>query len=187
MTDKGPRIKKIPPGDSHERMTCPECDHVDYNNPTVVNIVVATYKDKFLFCRRAIEPSKGRWTLPGGYMESGESLQEGAAREAQEEAGVNVKIGPLLAIYQPPAKDKVIMIFRGELPSYDAKAGVESQEVKFFKWDEIPWKDVAFPYIWDALNIYQKTKDKTDFQPVMIEGKPFIKPPAVKPPKPPGM
>src|ERR1700743_3572557 len=99
MTDKGPRIKKIPPGDSHERMTCPECDHIDYNNPPIANVVVATYGDDILFCRRAIEPRIGMWTLPGGYMESGETPQEGGAREAWEEATARVKVGPLLAIY----------------------------------------------------------------------------------------
>lgn len=182
MTDKGPRIKKIPDGDTRERLTCPECDHIDYQNPKIVNVVVATYGDEFLLCRRAIEPSKGYWTLPGGFMENGESPQDGAAREAREEAGADAKVGALIAIYQPPAKNEVIMIFRGELPSRDAAAGTETQEVKFFKWDDIPWKELAFPFIPDALMAYKNTRDKTDFQPVLIEGKPYI-----KPPKSPGM
>ena len=188
MTDncKGPRVKKIPPGDTHERLVCPECDYVEYKNPVIVNVVVAVYGDEFLLCRRDIEPRKGYWTLPGGYMEIGESPQDGAAREAKEEAGADVKVGALIALYQPPKKNEVIMIFRGELPSRDAAPGIESAETKLFKWEDIPWKELAFPFIPEALMAYKKTKDKTDFQPAIIEGKPFVKPqpPA---PKPPGM
>ena len=189
MSDKGKRIKKIPAGDTHERNVCADCDHVEYNNPTIVNIVVATYKNEILFCKRAIEPRIGCWTLPGGYMESGETPQQGAAREALEEAGVKVKIGPLLAMYQPPSKNKVIMIFHGELPSREADPGTESQEVEFFKWEDIPWKELAFPYIKDALDVYQKTKGKTNFQPEMIESKFYFDPkqplPKCDKPKPP--
>jgi ADP-ribose pyrophosphatase YjhB (NUDIX family) len=186
MTDKGPRIKKIPDGDTRERTVCPECDYIEYKNPLVVNVIVAVYGDEFLLCRRAIDPRKGFWTLPGGYMENGESPQDGAAREAKEEAGVNIKTGALIALYQPQKKNEVMMIFRGELPSREAVAGVESLEVKFFKWDDIPWKELAFPFIPEALLAYKNTKDKTEFQPVLIEGKPYIKP--VSPaPKPPGM
>ena len=192
MTDKGPRVKKIPPGDSHERLVCPECDHIEYENPKIVNVVVTVYKDEFLLCRRGIEPRKGYWTLPGGYMENGESPQEGALREAFEEAGAKAKIGPLLAIYQPPSKNEVIMIFRGDLPTREAEAGMESLEVKFFKWDDIPWKELAFPFVGEALLLHQKTKDKKDFQPVLIEGKSYNTPttppatPNCKAPKPPG-
>ena len=122
-------------------------------------------------------------------MESGETPQQGAAREALEEAGVKVKIGPLLAMYQPPSKNKVIMIFHGELPSREADPGTESQEVEFFKWEDIPWKELAFPYIKDALDVYQKTKGKTNFQPEMIESKFYFDPkqplPKCDKPKPP--
>ncbi len=188
MANKGPRVKKIPDGDSHERLVCPECDHIEYQNPKIVNVTVVTYKDEFLLCRRGIEPSKGYWTIPGGYMENGESLKEGALRETFEEAGAKAKAGPLIAIFQPPSKEEVIMIFRGELPTREAKAGIESLEVKFFKWEDIPWKELAFPFVGEALLAYQKTKDKTDFQPIMIEGQPYKKlPPANnnKPPVPP--
>jgi ADP-ribose pyrophosphatase YjhB (NUDIX family) len=184
--DKGPRIKKIPEGDTRERLVCPECDHIDYENPKIINVVVATYNGEFLLARRAIEPRKGYWTLPGGYMENGETPQQGALREAFEEAGAKGKPGPLIMIYQPPKKNEVIMIFRSELTSREAAAGTESQEVKFFKWEDIPWKELAFPFIKDALETYQATKDKTDFQPVFVEGKypPRPQPPKAAPPSP---
>lgn len=192
MTDKGPRIRKVPEGDTHERLTCPECDHIHYENPHIVNVTVAVYKDPqsgedlFLLARRDIEPRKGFWTLPGGYMENGESPQGGAHREAEEEAGADVRIGALLAIYQPPRKDEVIMIFRGELDNPDFKAGIESQDVKFFKWNEIPWKELAFPLVYEGLMAYKEFKGRNDFQPKMIEGRPWTKPTANNnTPKPP--
>ncbi len=191
---KGPRVKKIPPGDTHERLVCPECDFIAYENPKIVNIVVATYKnkksgeDEFLLCKRAISPV-GKWTLPGGYMENGETLRKGALREAFEEATTRPKVGALIAIYQPPSKHEVIMIFRGTLRSRKAAPGIESQDVKFFKWDDIPWKDLAFPFVKDALNAYRKTENKTDFQPEIIIGKKAYKPQSAndkqkKPPAP---
>jgi ADP-ribose pyrophosphatase YjhB (NUDIX family) len=200
MTDKGPRIRKIPEGDSHERLTCPECDHIHYENPHVVNVTVPVYKDPvtgedmFLLARRDIEPRKGYWTLPGGYMENGETPQGGAHRETEEEAGAEVRVGALLVIYQPPLKNEVVMIFRGEMDSPNFKAGVESQEVKLFKWSDIPWKELAFPLVYEGLKAYQEFKGKTEFQPKMIESKPWQRPPASntntptdkpKPPQPP--
>lgn len=189
MQDKGPREKKIPPGDQHERTVCPECDYVAYENPKVINVTLAVYtdpvsgEDMFLFAKRAIEPRKDKWTLPGGYMENGETIQDGAKRETSEEAGADVKIGPLIAIYTPPAKNEVIMIFRGTMDKPIADPGIESLEVNFFKWADIPWKDLAFPFIVDALTAYKETKDKTEFQPKMIVGQPYKKPPAAKPPQ----
>ena len=84
--DKGPRIRRVPVGDNRPRLVCPDCEYVAYENPKVVVGVVATWEDKLLMCKRAIEPRSGYWTLPAGFMEMGESPQEGAAREAWEEA-----------------------------------------------------------------------------------------------------
>lgn len=184
MQDKGTRIKKIPEGDTRERDVCSDCGHIDYKNPVIVNTVVAAYGDEFLLCKRGNEPRKGYWTIPGGYMENGESPQDGAKREAHEEAGADIKIGPLLAMYQPPRKDEVIMIFRGELSSKEVvTTGLETLDVKFFKWEDIPWKELAFPFVKDALELYRKTRGKTDFQPVLIQAKPPQQPPKCSKPK----
>ncbi len=180
--DKGPRVRKIPPGDTHERLVCPECDFIAYENPKIVNVVVATHinkntgEEEFLLCKRAIEPV-GKWTIPGGYMENGESLKKGTLREAFEEATARPKIGELIAIYQPPSKHEVIMIFRGTLRKRKAAPGIESQAVGFFKWDDIPWKELAFPFVEDALKAYKKHKGKKDFQPEIILGKKAYVPP----------
>lgn len=193
MHNKGPRERKTPPGDQHERTVCPECDYIDYDNPKIINIAVAVYKDPetgedmFLFARRGIQPRLGKWTLPGGFMEKGETIQEGAMRETSEEAGADVKIGALILVFTPAEKNEVIMVFRGTMDKPIADPGIESQEVQFFKWKDIPWGELAFPFIREALVAYQETKDKTDFQPKMLVGAPFRKndaspqPPSIKP------
>ncbi|MBU6474741.1 MAG: NUDIX domain-containing protein [Alphaproteobacteria bacterium] len=181
MKEAGPRIKKIPAGDTHERLVCPECDYIAYDNPKIVNIVIAVYKDKktgeeeFLFCKRAISPV-GKWTLPGGYMENGETLRKGALREAFEEATAKPKVGALVAIYQPPSKHEVIMIFRGDMRSRKSAPGIESLETKFFKWKDIPWNELAFPFIADALKAYKKTKDNQNFAPIFLKPRPRLWP-----------
>ncbi len=179
--NKGPRVRKVPQGDTHKRLVCPECDYIAYENPKIVNVVIPVYKDKktgkekFLLCKRAISPV-GKWTLPGGYMENGETLRKGALREAFEEANAKPKVGALVAIYQPPRKHEVIMIFRAELRTPKSKPGIESLETKLFEWDEIPWNDLAFPFIKDALTAYKKTKDKKDFAPVFLKPRILILP-----------
>src|SRR5690606_30767636 len=99
--------------DTHPRLTCPECDFVHYNNPKPVAVaIVADDAGRILMCRRAIDPRKGYWTLPGGFMERGETLQEGAARETLEEAGATIDVGALIAIFQTPDKSVIMFFFR---------------------------------------------------------------------------
>src|ERR1700676_2811009 len=88
--------RRIPDGDNRERMICADCGHIDYQNPKVVVGAVVVSGDKVLMCRRAIEPRRGFWTLPAGYLELGETLEEGAAREAMEEATAGIRIDGLL-------------------------------------------------------------------------------------------
>lgn len=168
MTDKGPRIEQIPEGDSRPRLVCPECAYIEYRNPKIVNVSVATYEGKFLLCRRGIEPRTGYWTLPGGFMENGETLKEGALREAFEEASAKGAIGPLLAIYQTPNLSNVMMVFHLELQSSKLAPGPESLEVKLFDWKDIPWDELAFPMVEYALKRYDLVKDNPNVQPEML-------------------
>ena len=82
--------KKLLPGDEHKRNVCQVCGYVDYKSPQVVAGSIVTYQNKFLLCRRAIQPSYGLWTLPSGFVESNESVEAGAKREAKEEACITV-------------------------------------------------------------------------------------------------
>ena len=77
-------IRQIPEGDDRERLMCPDCGHVAYENPKVVVGSVIAEGEHILLCRRAIEPRSGFWTIPAGYMELGETVEEGAQREAWE-------------------------------------------------------------------------------------------------------
>ena len=138
---KGPVTKLVPEGDERERLVCTDCGFINYINPKIVVGAVVTWEDKFLLCKRAIEPRIGYWTLPAGFMEEGESTQDGAAREAWEEANARIEIGPLLGVYNIPRISQVQMIYRARLLSPDVSPGIESEDVGLFTWDEIPWDE----------------------------------------------
>lgn len=148
---------RIPPGEDRERRVCDTCGFVDYENPRIVAGVVAHRDGKILLCRRAIHPRKGFWTLPAGFMELGESVEEGAAREAHEEARAVLALEGLLAIYSIPRIGQVQMFFRARLLN-DPSPGPESLEVDLFGWDNIPWSELAFPSVKWALDHYRATE-----------------------------
>ncbi len=155
----------VPPGDDRQRRVCDTCDFIDYVNPRIVAGVVAhDDEDRILICKRAIEPRKGFWTLPAGFMEQGESVEEGAMREAREEACAELDLGPLLAVYSIPRISQVQIFFRAKLLNTPAP-GPESEEVKLVTWDEIPWDDIAFPSARWALEHYHETIGQTGFAP----------------------
>ena len=105
-------VRQIPEGDNRERMVCADCGHVAYENPKVVVGSVVVADGRVLMCRRAIEPRKGFWTLPAGYMELGETLEEGAAREAFEEAEAVIAIDGILGVFSIARIGQVQVIFR---------------------------------------------------------------------------
>lgn len=155
----------IPPGDDRERSVCGHCGFVDYKNPKIVVGSVATWKDEILLCRRAIEPRKGFWTLPAGYLELGESVEDGARREAWEEARANLELDRVLAIYSVQRISQVQIMFRARLLDPNVEAGPESREVGLFAWDRIPWPDIAFPTVGWALRQFRESRARTDFPP----------------------
>ena len=93
---------RVPKGDNRERAVCDSCGTVHYRNPLPVVGCVAEKDGRILLCKRAIEPRYGYWTVPAGFMELGESLAEGAARETLEEACATVEIGHLFASTSSP-------------------------------------------------------------------------------------
>lgn len=155
----------IPPDDDRERPVCTACGFVDYQNPKIVVGSVAVWEEKILLCRRAIEPRKGYWTLPAGYLELGESAEEGALREAWEEARAKLELDRLLAVYSVPRISQVQLMYRARLKKPDVASGPESQEVILASWNEIPWSDIAFPTVGWALRHYREVMGKTDFPP----------------------
>lgn len=151
--------KRVPQGDSLPRNICDHCGFIDYVNPKIVVGSVVSHEGRILLCRRAIEPRKGFWTLPAGFMEQGETVEAGAMREAREEANAIIRIRDLLAIYSIPRIAQVQIMYRAELAAPDISAGEESLEVGLFDWDEIPWSDLAFPSVYWALTQYRSVID----------------------------
>lgn len=152
-------IRRVPEGDNRERDVCADCGHVAYENPKVVVGAVVVSGSAVLLCRRAIEPRRGFWTLPAGYMELGETLEEGAAREAKEEAEADIAIEGILGVFSIARIGQVQVIFRAGFANPEAPhigAGEESLEVGLFEWDRIPWDRIAFPSVHWALNAWHE-------------------------------
>lgn len=163
----GPRVRTIPPGEDRERLMCPDCGYIAYQNPLIVVGSVATWEGRYLLCRRAIQPRQGYWTLPAGFMEEHETSAEGAAREAWEEARARISIDQLLAVYDIARISQVQLIFRAILTSPEIEAGPESLEVGLFSWDQIPWDDLAFPTVRWALHEHRSRQGRSDFAPAV--------------------
>ena len=156
----GPSLRSIPEGDNRERLICPDCGFISYDNPKVVVGSVAAWDGKILLCRRAIPPRSGLWTLPAGYLELNETSEAGALREAWEEARARLAIDGLLAVYNIPRISQVQLIYRARLVSPDIAAGEESEEVALFDWADIPWREIAFPSVKWALAHYRESNGK---------------------------
>ncbi len=135
--------EKIPDGDNRQRWVCDQCETVHYQNPKIVVGCVPEQDGKVLLCRRAIEPRYGFWTVPAGFMELGETMEQGAARETLEEACAKVKIGHLFASVDVVQAGQVHVFFTADLVG-DFGAGEETLESALFLKEEIPWSDIAF-------------------------------------------
>lgn len=157
--------RRAPTGDSITRDICDHCGLISYDNPKIVVGSVVTFQNKFLLCRRAIEPRKGFWTLPAGFMEQGESVEEGAMREAREEANVKIRIRDLLAVYSIPRLSQVQIMYRADMEAAEFSAGIESLEVALFDWVDIPWEELAFPSVYWALTQFHEVRDQAVIAP----------------------
>jgi len=140
-----------PPGDERERLICQRCGTVHYENPKIVVGSLCRYRGRLLLCRRAIEPQAGLWTLPAGFLELGESAEEGAVREAFEEARARIAIERLFAVYSIPHIGQVQLFYTARLLSPEVAPGPESAEVGLFEPRAIPWDRLAFPSVRRAL------------------------------------
>lgn len=137
-------IFRIPDGDSLPRHICQNCGYIHYENPRIIVGCVAEFEGKILLCKRAIEPRRGFWTLPAGFMENGETTTQGAARETEEEAGAIVNIDAAFALFSIAHIHQVHLFYRGRLPHASHQAGLESLETALFSAEDIPWDSLAF-------------------------------------------
>ena len=185
---RGPTVERIPPGDDRVRLVCDDCGFVDYRNPKIIVGAVCTWQEddapeRFLLVRRAIEPRRGFWAMPAGYLELGECTETGAAREVREEAEADVRLDGLLAVYDLPGISQVHLIYRAVMTSPAHAPGVESLDARLFTWDEMPWDSMAYPTVAWALNAWRKVRGRTTFAPDTVPAEARAREPFACPPR----
>ncbi|HEB28034.1 MAG TPA: NUDIX domain-containing protein [Porticoccus sp.] len=159
--------KKIPEGDDRLRYVCDGCDTIHYQNPRIIVGTIPVMDEKILLCRRAIEPRKGFWTLPAGFMENGETTLQGAVRESWEEARAKLANESLYRLFDLPYINQVYIFYRADLVDNAYSAGPESLDVALFSEEEIPWDEIAFPVVTDTLKEFFDDR-KTGVFPVRV-------------------
>jgi ADP-ribose pyrophosphatase YjhB (NUDIX family) len=136
--------------DHRPRLVCPE-GHVTWRNPRVVVGAVPVQAGTVFLARRAIEPALGKWTYPGGFLEVGESAQEGARRETEEETELRIEVGRLIGVYSRPHAGIVSIVYEADVVGGSPQPAAETSEVRAFGPDEIPWDELAFSTVESAL------------------------------------
>ena len=137
-------VIKIPEGDNLPRFCCRDCIAVHYQNPNMVVGAIPVWDGKILLARRNIEPRKGLWNLPCGFLELNETVEAGAMREVLEETGAAVILGPLQTVFNLVKAQQVYLIFTAKMLNSSFTTTAESAEVKLFSINEIPWDEIAF-------------------------------------------
>jgi NADH pyrophosphatase NudC (nudix superfamily) len=156
----GKTENKIPTDDDHIRAVCTQCSAIHYQNPKIINGVIVEHKGQIMLAKRAIEPCFGMWTIPAGFMELKETTQAGAARECWEETDAQLKNIELFGVYNIIPNSQVYIIFHAQLDGEYYKATLESLEVKLFDPKDIPWDEIAFPCVTQALKRFiEELKD----------------------------
>lgn len=147
-------VLRVPDGDTLPRHMCSRCGSIHYQNPRLVVGCIPRLGERVLLCRRSIEPRRGYWTLPAGFMENGETTQQAAARETLEEACARVRVGALYTLFNLPRHNQVYLIFLGQMLDADFGAGAESLEARLFAEEDLPWNEIAFHAVDFALAHY---------------------------------
>lgn len=155
---------RIPEGDNLPRHICNSCQTIHYSNPKIVAGCIAEWEDQILLCKRAIEPRYGLWTLPAGFMENNETVAEAAKRETLEEANARVETIGMYALYNIPHISQVYIMYRARLLDLDFSPGTESLETRLFSLDQLPWNEIAFPVITEALNRYCIDRERGSYE-----------------------
>ena len=143
---------------SHEpsRLICSQCAFVFYLDPKLVACSIVEMDDRIVLLKRSIEPQKGKWVMPGGYVDRWEEVRSAAIRETEEECGLRTRIKNLHGVYSYPGRLAVVVVYLAEVLSGHLKAAEESEDVGLYLPDEIPWNDLAFQSTMDALEDYCK-------------------------------
>lgn len=160
---------RIPTGDDRERAVCDSCDTVHYINPRIIVGCLPEYQGRLLLCRRAIEPRRNYWTLPAGFMENGETTEQGAARETWEEAMARADDMALYRVYDVPYINQVYMFYRCRIADGQYGVGPESLDTRLFAPADIPWDELSFPSVYRALASYLCDREAGNAFPVQVE------------------
>lgn len=155
---------RIPDDDDHMRSVCTRCGFIHYLNPKVVVGCIPQWEDRILMCRRNIEPGKGKWTLPAGYLENGETLAAGAARETFEESLATVDVIAPCRLFNIPHVNQIYMMFRARMTTPNFGPTTESTHVKLVREADVPWNDLAFSVIHQTLKDFFCDRSRKDHQ-----------------------
>jgi ADP-ribose pyrophosphatase YjhB (NUDIX family) len=148
-------VHRVPDdGDTRERAVCPQCATIHYENPLNVVGTVPHFGEQVLLCKRNIEPRKGKWTLPAGFMELNETISEGAARETVEEAGAVFELEGLFSVLNVARVGQVHLFYTARLLSAHFNPGHETMEARLFREADIPWDEIAFRTVKETLEHY---------------------------------
>jgi ADP-ribose pyrophosphatase YjhB (NUDIX family) len=156
-------VRRVPSGDHRERDCCDDCGAVHYVNPRPIVGTIPVWEDRVLLCRRAIEPRYGKWTLPAGFMEVGETTADGALRETIEEAGARIEIGPLFSMLDVPHVEQIHIFYRATLVDTRFTPGEESLEVQLFDEPNVPWDEIAFRTVSMTLRLFFEDRARGTF------------------------
>jgi ADP-ribose pyrophosphatase YjhB (NUDIX family) len=159
----GPIRQAVPEGDDRARHVCETCGTIHYQNPKVIAGCIPVHGNRVLLCKRAIEPRLGFWTLPAGFMELGETTEQGALRETDEEAGAHIELQGLYCMLNVVQAGQVHLFYRARLLDTSFNPGPETIEAKLFRQSEIPWADLAFRTVKLTLERYFAERESGQF------------------------
>jgi ADP-ribose pyrophosphatase YjhB (NUDIX family) len=124
---------------------CESCGYAAFFNPKPVGCALAREADgRVWLARRGFEPGRGRWSMPGGFVDLGETVETAIAREIEEELGVRAEIGALVGVYSRADSGVLVVVFQASLEGAP-RTTPEAIEVRAFAPDEVPWDELAFP------------------------------------------
>jgi ADP-ribose pyrophosphatase YjhB (NUDIX family) len=155
--------RRVPAGDTRLRDCCDQCGSIHYVNPRPVVGTIPIWNDQILLCKRGIDPRLGYWTLPAGFMEVGETAAEGARRETLEEACASIELGPLFTMIDVPRVEQLHIFYRARLIDLKFAAGAETQEVRLFSEEAVPWDQIAFRTVAMTLRLFFADRARGQF------------------------
>jgi len=150
--------QRVPP-EGKQEMVCGGCAFIFYLNHKVVAGTIPELDGRVLLTRRSIEPARGKWTYPGGFVDWGEAVEAAAVRETREETGLEVELDGLLGVYSYPGTPIVIIVYRARVIGGEVRTCWENDCVEWVAPDDIPWEQLAFPSTTEALRAYLNGKD----------------------------